>query len=270
MRIGGVDCGFFPQGGMMMPMATLLWMFLAAFILAFMSLSLHLGFALRDRRSASPGAVLRLSGTALFAALFNCGFFVFWLFGKNASGAWNAVRLSLQVAAVGLAIATSAASGITAWRRTGKGRFKPASWAYAFIYALLALSFSLTAKNAFISMSIVNAYLAAASVFALVRILRPAGNEGYQSQEVISLSEPLPDLSEKAVESSGLSGREREIVSLLNRGLSNKEIAYSLKITSITVKNHVYNIYQKTGIRSRVELLNLFRQDLENRIGSDE
>jgi DNA-binding CsgD family transcriptional regulator len=255
---------------MMMPMATLLWMFLAAFVLAFMSLSLHLGFALRDRRSASPGTVLGLSGATLFAALFNCGFFVFWLYGKNASGAWNALHVALQAAAVGLAAAASVASGITAWRRTGKGRFKPVSWASAFTYALLALSLSLTAKNAFISMSLVNAYLAAASVIALVRILRPAANSGYQSQEVISLSDPLPGLSEKAVESSGLSGREREIVSLLNRGLSNKEIAYSLKITSITVKNHVYNIYQKTGVRSRVELLNLFRQDLENQLGRDD
>lgn len=254
----------------MMPMAILLWMFLASFVLAFLSLSAQLGFALKDRRSASPDAVFRLSGAALFTALFNCGFFVFWLYGKNSAGTRNAVQVALQAAAVGLAIAVSVASGISAWRRPGKGRLKTASWASAFIHALLALSLLLAAKNAPISMSLVNAYLAGASVIALVRSLRPAGIEGYQSQEVISLSDPLPDLSEKAVESSGLSGREREIVSLLNRGLSNKEIAYSLKITSITVKNHVYNIYQKTGVRSRVELLNLFRQDMENQVGGND
>ena len=51
-----------------------------------------------------------------------------------------------------------------------------------------------------------------------------------------------------------LTDREREITVLLNQGLAGKEIAFQLRISSMTVKNHIYNIYQKTGARGRVEL----------------
>jgi DNA-binding CsgD family transcriptional regulator len=53
-----------------------------------------------------------------------------------------------------------------------------------------------------------------------------------------------------------LTEREWEIVALLGEGLANKEIAARLSISPATVKNHLYNVYQKTGVKSRVELLN--------------
>lgn len=56
-----------------------------------------------------------------------------------------------------------------------------------------------------------------------------------------------------------LSEREREIVLMSNQGLSNKEIAWELGIAVNTVRNHVFNIYKKAQVKSRVELLNLFR-----------
>ena len=51
-----------------------------------------------------------------------------------------------------------------------------------------------------------------------------------------------------------LSPREREIAELLFRGFANKEIAQKLSISYGTVKNHVYSLYTKLGIRSRFEL----------------
>ena len=52
-----------------------------------------------------------------------------------------------------------------------------------------------------------------------------------------------------------LSRREREILELLRRGLSNKEIAADLSISVPTVKVHVRHIYEKLHVRCRVELL---------------
>ena len=52
-----------------------------------------------------------------------------------------------------------------------------------------------------------------------------------------------------------LTGREREILFLLGEGLSNKEIAYRLGLAEGTVRIHVHNIYQKTGIPSRMALI---------------
>ena len=50
-----------------------------------------------------------------------------------------------------------------------------------------------------------------------------------------------------------LTGREREILRLIARGLSNKMIARQLEITEGTIKVHVKNLLKKLGMRSRVE-----------------
>jgi DNA-binding NarL/FixJ family response regulator len=49
----------------------------------------------------------------------------------------------------------------------------------------------------------------------------------------------------------GLTGREREIIDLIDKGHSNKEIALRLKIAAATVKNHVHNILEKLGVHRR-------------------
>jgi DNA-binding NarL/FixJ family response regulator len=48
-----------------------------------------------------------------------------------------------------------------------------------------------------------------------------------------------------------LTDREKEVLALLARGLSNKEIAQRLVISPKTVANHVEHIYSKIGVSSR-------------------
>jgi DNA-binding NarL/FixJ family response regulator len=50
---------------------------------------------------------------------------------------------------------------------------------------------------------------------------------------------------------SGLTSRELEVVELIERGLSNKEIATELNIEVTTVKNHVHNILEKLQVSRR-------------------
>lgn len=54
-----------------------------------------------------------------------------------------------------------------------------------------------------------------------------------------------------------LTQREQEMVGLIARGLSNKEIAGELNISVATVRTHIYNLFQKVGAQSRIELLNI-------------
>jgi DNA-binding NarL/FixJ family response regulator len=49
----------------------------------------------------------------------------------------------------------------------------------------------------------------------------------------------------------GLTSREIEILKLLANGMANKQIAYRLKISEKTVRNHVSNTYEKLGIYDR-------------------
>lgn len=47
--------------------------------------------------------------------------------------------------------------------------------------------------------------------------------------------------------------RERDVVKLLVRGASNKEIASALFVSEGTVKNHVTNIFEKLGVSDRTQ-----------------
>ena len=49
----------------------------------------------------------------------------------------------------------------------------------------------------------------------------------------------------------GLTNREIEILKLLANGMANKQIAYRLKISEKTVRNHVSNMYEKLAIYDR-------------------
>jgi len=57
-----------------------------------------------------------------------------------------------------------------------------------------------------------------------------------------------------------LTEREREVMELLVRRLSNKEIAQVLHITERTVKFHVGNVLAKLGVKSRQDVSTLWQQ----------
>ncbi len=50
-----------------------------------------------------------------------------------------------------------------------------------------------------------------------------------------------------------LSGRELEVLELIARGLSNKQIAFELQVADDTAKNHVKNILKKLGVQDRTQ-----------------
>ncbi len=58
-------------------------------------------------------------------------------------------------------------------------------------------------------------------------------------------AQPRPD--------TPLTPREREILDLVGRGLANKEIAAKLVISENTVKVHVRHIFEKLGVRNRIQ-----------------
>jgi DNA-binding CsgD family transcriptional regulator len=58
----------------------------------------------------------------------------------------------------------------------------------------------------------------------------------------------------------GISKRETEVIELLAEGKTNREISGELFITLQTVKDHIHHIFQKTGVRNRVELMNLMSE----------
>lgn len=77
----------------------------------------------------------------------------------------------------------------------------------------------------------------------LQRVLQACG------QDAVERARPAPTTTEH----ESLTPREKEIVQLLGRGLSNPQIAEQLHISVGTVRWHVKNVYKKLSVNNRVQ-----------------
>lgn len=71
------------------------------------------------------------------------------------------------------------------------------------------------------------------------------------------------EIERKIEERSSLTAREKEILGMLLKGKSNKEISDLMCVSTETVKSHLQNIYRKLGVKSRMEVLALFLKEKE-------
>jgi len=69
---------------------------------------------------------------------------------------------------------------------------------------------------------------------------------------VAAQAKELPDGRKRA--RWGLTRREQELVPLIGRGLSNKEIGNYLGVSEQTVKNHIHRILRKVGVSDRLSI----------------
>ncbi len=65
----------------------------------------------------------------------------------------------------------------------------------------------------------------------------------------------IKDVDKTSTLLEGMTEREKEICSLMAKGLNNRQIADALYISEGTVKNYISNIYDKTGIHDRAKLV---------------
>lgn len=82
----------------------------------------------------------------------------------------------------------------------------------------------------------------------------------FQSDENLDL--------ERLFSEKDVSPREQQIIRLLLGGKSNKDIESELFISLHTVKNHVYKIYQKLGVKNRLQMMSLIRSYARNNAGT--
>ena len=78
-----------------------------------------------------------------------------------------------------------------------------------------------------------------------------------RSSEIVVVIEPAgpKEMGWLHTAAYGLTSREREIVELVVRGISNRKIAATLYISEYTVQDHLSNIFDKVGVRGRQALV---------------
>lgn len=86
-----------------------------------------------------------------------------------------------------------------------------------------------------------------------------SGDYWIGGERVVNLVAALNELMKKAAESPekktyGLTPRELEVVTCIVEGCSNKDVAKQFSISEETVKRHLSNIFDKTGVSTRLEL----------------
>ncbi|SBW10611.1 membrane hypothetical protein [uncultured delta proteobacterium] len=96
----------------------------------------------------------------------------------------------------------------------------------------------------------------AAGLIAAVALLLFAA---YRRQTRVKESpdaEPVQEIAPTEPETTAtiFTARERELLSLIRQGLNNREIAETLHVQEVTVRFHLRNLYQKTGLSEREEL----------------
>jgi DNA-binding NarL/FixJ family response regulator len=75
------------------------------------------------------------------------------------------------------------------------------------------------------------------------------------ARKVIMSFQQKPQLPENQ---HNLTNREIEILGLLSKGFSYEEVAESLFISIKTVKKHIFNIYEKLQVHSKIEAINKY------------
>jgi len=82
----------------------------------------------------------------------------------------------------------------------------------------------------------------------------------HQNEPQAVLDTDQPNIT-RFIGEHNLTAKEADILKQIIRGASNREIAEQSFISPNTVRNHIYNIYNKTGIRNRFQLLALCQRD---------
>ena len=95
-------------------------------------------------------------------------------------------------------------------------------------------------------------------------LTEPGGTAGGASETVVVVEPARPlEVAWLNAAAHGLTPREDEVVRLVLRGSSTREISRALFISEYTVQRHLQNVFEKMGVKSRTELLKrLFFEDL--------
>lgn len=84
-----------------------------------------------------------------------------------------------------------------------------------------------------------------------------SGNVWFEQEQLQKILRSATPAQEKLTPSTKLTERERQVLSLVFEGLANKEIADRLQVSESSVKGTLQQLFQKTGVRTRSQLVRI-------------
>ena len=97
----------------------------------------------------------------------------------------------------------------------------------------------------------------------LVQSIRKVAGGGEWIDPSFAASAPAP---ESEGSGAGLTERQRRVLRFVVEGLSNKEIAWRLQISESYVKAILQSLFQKTGVRTRGQLVRVALEQFESQL----
>lgn len=88
-------------------------------------------------------------------------------------------------------------------------------------------------------------------VITLIYSFSAIGHRFHQKEQTQSSAELIISFCRE----HELTDRQQDIVKMIVNGSTNKEISETLFITEGTVKTHIHNIFRKTGVTSRNQII---------------
>lgn len=135
---------------------------------------------------------------------------------------------------------------------TSNGRKKKIiiyGWLFSIDFLIIILLTALNSKGSLLLLSIASLATNILILFSINQFMN------LFNDEAVNVSSDMNDPLHRHAEYFNISKREQEVLTLILKGNSNKEIENILAISSHTVKNHIYSIFQKTGVSSRGQLI---------------
>jgi DNA-binding NarL/FixJ family response regulator len=83
--------------------------------------------------------------------------------------------------------------------------------------------------------------------------LEKAAGAGHLTQSLRALVAPESEFGEVSAENEKLSKRQKQLLKLLDDGLSNRDIAEQLGISEHTVKVHLWRLFRRLDVKSRTQ-----------------
>lgn len=131
-----------------------------------------------------------------------------------------------------------------------------------FLFLIFSAALLLDAMQIFEAVSLEEYLIYKSAVIYLLNLVSLVKLKGFVKslfpQETGPVGTDIP--MEHVFQKYKLTQREQEVARLICSGKSSRDIENELFLSPHTIKEYIYRIYKKTGVKNRVQLVNLFRE----------